>query len=160
MKFEDLTKEELEELVRQATFGDIPSPERHAILAESLRELHQRERRERKANPSWFKKAVGLPIFALLTMITPCMAGELIPADKAAHMGAGFAGQVACEAVVNAIKPSDSVYRSLGCFVGIQALGVAKELTDHKRGGNRESLDVAANAVGGLLGLFTLRIGF
>lgn len=83
----------------------------------------------------------------------------VIPVDKAAHAGLSFAGQVTCAVVANKIT-DEKLWSNIGCFVLINSVGVAKELTDKSRGGNPEWMDVVANASGSLSGGVVFQFGF
>lgn len=85
-----------------------------------------------------------------------------IPADKLAHASMGFAGQVACEALANKLldKDTSGLTKSVGCFLLVNGLGAAKELTDKKRGGTPDWNDAAANALGSGLAIPVIKFGF
>ena len=70
-----------------------------------------------------------------------------VPTDKAAHYGLAFASQTICSAGMN--KVTKKRFMSVaGCFIALNTLGIAKELSDPMRGGKKESGDVIANVLG------------
>lgn len=83
----------------------------------------------------------------------------LVPLDKVAHFGLAGTAQAVCSGVMTKITKNKNG-SILGCFVAINVAGLAKELTDKQRGGDRDPKDALANALGsGLVGL-TLYFGF
>lgn len=98
-------------------------------------------------------------VFALGSTISASTHAGVIPVDKAAHAGLAFAGQVTCAAVANKIT-GEKLWSNMGCFLGVNALGAAKELTDKSRGGNPEWMDAVANASGSLSGGIVFQFGF
>lgn len=88
----------------------------------------------------------------LLTLIS-------LPQDKLLHFSVAGTAQAVCTGAMTAITDSKTA-SNIGCFLAINAAGVAKELTDPSRGGNRELGDIGANLLGsGLVGI-TIEIGF
>jgi hypothetical protein len=84
-----------------------------------------------------------------------------IESDKFSHALGGFTGQVICEAIANhAFKEASPFSKSLSCFLIVNSLGVAKELTDPLHGGTREPGDVFANMVGSGLAIPVIKWGF
>lgn len=80
--------------------------------------------------------------------------------DKAAHFGLAFASQTTCEVMAQKIRGKRSWVNSVGCGVLLSGAGVAKELTDPSRGGNKEAGDIIANTAGIVSAGIILQWGF
>jgi len=98
-------------------------------------------------------------IFILLLSVSyGSEAQQVLPVDKLLHLGGGY--------VIGATATSVTYYytqnKKTSIIIGISAVliaGLGKELWDIKHG-SPETADLVADAVGGALGIFTVKINF
>lgn len=104
-------------------------------------------------------KILGIALLVSTTSASAFAGGNPIPTDKAAHYGLGFATQMTCAAVAKKIT-GEKLWSNVGCFAVLNAVGVAKELTDRSRGDNPDVLDAAANVAGTGSAFLVFQFGF
>ena len=78
--------------------------------------------------------------------------------DKALHFGASYTAQVLCASMVSEVV-KDKQVTNMGCFVAVNALGVAVEhglLGDN----TKDAKDIGANLLGSGLGVLTVEWKF
>ncbi len=105
-------------------------------------------------------KIIALMAWTIVVLEVPrsVMAVNL-PEDKVNHFGVAAASQTLCSSVGKSVTHSKwgaIVY----CFVGINALGAAKEALDPYMGSQREEKDIFANLAGSGISAISLSIAF
>lgn len=86
-------------------------------------------------------------------------ADQAVPTDKAAHFGIAATAMTACSILGKMVSGNKWVSEGV-CFLAVNSVGVAKEVTDPLRGGSRDERDIYANLAGSGFSLFAVSFGF
>lgn len=82
-----------------------------------------------------------------------------IEGDKIIHSEVAAAAGSTCALAAHWVT-NKALVGGLGCFLFLNGLGLIKELTDPLHGGQRETADLMANAIGSGIGIFAVTLAF